>query len=196
MCFTFARITERHMLIIEFILWNKNLWERVLQVCIEAFFTFGRFCGWWSCLTLLSLSSYTCSIGLRSVSGCYVPAAPAVWLWQCGEWHYLHQNLSTISSYVRSCCGWRIWFWYFAVFRFCWKGTIGVFVCIDIPAHIITEPPQKCSFLHTHALLKRSTFCDTRCSFHLIAVNWIWTHRQKNSTPICMCIPQMTSCPC
>lgn len=37
-------------------------------------------------------------------------------------------------------------------------------MCIDIPAHIITELPQKCSFLHTHALLKRSTFCDTHGS--------------------------------
>lgn len=79
---------------------------------------------------------------------------------------------------------------YFAVFRFCWKGTIEVFVCIDIPAHIITELPQKCSFLHTHALLKRSTFCDTHGSDRR-KLN-LDSSAKKNSIPI----PQMTSCPC
>lgn len=65
-----------------------------------------------------------------------------------------------------------------------------VFVCINIPTHIVIGPPPNCPIFLTD--YSPSLFCDTHGSVHLIGANWIsWT----NSTPICTGVPKMTSCP-
>lgn len=85
--------------------------------------------------------------------------------------------IRTIPRFALMCgitAGWRSKFWYLAAFRFWWIGTMGVFVCNDIPAHIITEPPPNCP---------------------------LWLPQiepgligKENLTPVCKGIPQMTSC--
>lgn len=62
-------------------------------------------------------------------------------------WGVALSCIRTIPRFTLMCgiaAGWRTKFWYLAAFRFWWIGTMGVFVCNDIPAHFITEPPTNC----------------------------------------------------
>lgn len=133
-------------------------------------------------LTLLSISSQTGSIGMRS--GLHGGQSSKQILWPCiiccvvlAVWGVALSCTRTIPRFALMCriaAGWRTKFWYLAAFRFWWIGTMGVFVCNDIPAHIITVPPPNCPLW------------SPQIEPGLIG--------KENLTPICKGIPQMTSC--
>lgn len=71
-----------------------------------------------------------------------MPAASTVFV--LAAWGVAFSCFRTVSWYVLMCgiaSGWRNLFVYLAAFRYGWIGAIGVFVCNDIPANIIIEPP-------------------------------------------------------
>ena len=86
-------------------------------------------------VTLLSISSHTCSVGLRSQlqggqssNRILCPCSTC-----CGLLAVCGVALSCIRTIPR--------FAVMCVLRFRWMGIIGVFVCNNIPAQTITEPP-------------------------------------------------------
>lgn len=143
-----------------------------------------KFCGWGSCLHILSISSHRTKCQVQS-SRCYASTSSVVLFSQWGVALFCIKTIPRFALLCEIATGWR------CGFDPSQQTSFGeVFVCINIPTHIVIGPPQNCPIFLTD--YSPSLFCDTHGSVHLIGANWIsWT----NSTPICTGVPKMTSCP-
>lgn len=124
-----------------------------------------KFCGWGSCLHILSISSHRTKCQVKASPADAMPLHHPLCCSASEGWHYFASKLFLDLLYcvrlpLAEECG----------FDPSQQTSFGeVFVCINIPTHIVIGPPPNCPIFLTD--YSPSPFCDTHGSVHLIAAN-------------------------